>query len=146
MDEKCWFTAGNYITDVYKQSNELMDTLELMDIDIDTIENQYIALIESSSNKNIIQQTRCDQMIEIQKEGLELFINKNADYGDAFAEYGATGVIMRMEDKLKRFISITKSGVNLVDTESLRDTLIDLHNYSAMAIMLLDDNNCSALS
>lgn len=144
MDENGWFTAGNYITDVYKQSNELMDTLELMDID--TIENQYIALIESSSNKNNIQQTRRDQMIEIQKEGLELFINKNADYGDAFAEYGATGVIMRMEDKLKRFISITKSGVNLVDTESLRDTLIDLHNYSAMAIMLLDDNNCSALS
>lgn len=144
MDENCWFTAGNYITDVYKQSNELMDTTELMDTD--TIENQYIALIESSSNKNNIQQTRCDQMIEIQKEGLELFKNKNADYGDAFAEYGATGVIMRMEDKLKRFISITKSGVNLVDTESLRDTLIDLHNYSAMAIMLLDDNNCSALS
>jgi hypothetical protein len=137
MDEIGWFTAGNYITDVYKQSNELMDTLELMDID--TIENQYIALIESSSNKNNIQQTRCDQMIEIQKEGLELFKNKNADYGDAFAEYGATGVIMRMEDKLKRFISITKSGVNLVDTESLRDTLIDLHNYSAMAIMLLDE-------
>jgi hypothetical protein len=137
MDENGWFTAGNYITDVYKQSNELMDTLELMDID--TIENQYIALIESSSNKNNIQQTRCDQMIGIQKEGLELFKNKNADYGDAFAEYGATGVIMRMEDKLKRFISITKSGVNLVDTESLRDTLIDLHDYSAMAIMLLDE-------
>jgi hypothetical protein len=44
-----------------------------------------------------------------------------------------------MGDKLKRFASITKTGVNLVDSESLRDTLIDLHNYSAMAIMLLDE-------
>ena len=35
--------------------------------------------------------------------------------------------------------SVTKNGVNLVDTESVRDTLIDLHNYAAMAIMLLDE-------
>ena len=80
---------------------------------------------------------RVAQMIEIQKEALELFRRKNADYGDAFANYGTTGVIMRMGDKMQRFVSITNSGVNLVDTESLRDTLIDLHNYSAMAIMLL---------
>lgn len=82
---------------------------------------------------------RVSQMVEIQKEALELFRRKNADYGDAFANYGTTGVIMRMGDKMQRFVSITKSGVNLVDTESLRDTLIDLHNYSAMAIMLLDE-------
>jgi hypothetical protein len=82
---------------------------------------------------------RVSQMMEIQKEALELFRRKNADYGDAFANYGTTGVIMRMGDKMQRFVSITKTGVNLVDTESLRDTLIDLHNYSAMAIMLLDE-------
>jgi hypothetical protein len=81
--------------------------------------------------------SRVQQMIEVQKEALELFRRKNADYGDAFANYGSTGVIMRMGDKIQRFISITNSGVNLVDTESLRDTLIDLHNYAAMAIMLL---------
>ena len=84
---------------------------------------------------------RVSQMAEIQKEALELFRRKNADYGDAFANYGTTGVIMRMGDKMQRFVSITKSGVNLVDNESLRDTLIDLHNYSAMAIMLLDEKH-----
>jgi hypothetical protein len=83
---------------------------------------------------------RVSQMIQIQKEALELFRIKNTDYGDAFANYGTTGVIMRMGDKMQRFVSITKSGVNLVNTESLRDTLIDLHNYSAMAIMLLDES------
>ena len=36
-------------------------------------------------------------------------------------------------------ISSKEHGVNLVDTESVRDTLIDLHNYSAMAIMLFDE-------
>ena len=27
----------------------------------------------------------------------------------------------------------------MVNDESLRDTLIDLHNYSAMAVMLMDE-------
>lgn len=43
-----------------------------------------------------------------------------------------------MENKIQRYMSITKNGINLVDNESIRDTLIDLHNYSAMALMLLD--------
>jgi hypothetical protein len=29
--------------------------------------------------------------------------------------------------------------VNLVSDEGIRDTLIDLHNYAAMALMLLDE-------
>lgn len=82
---------------------------------------------------------RVDNFSNIQKEALELFIKKNADYGDSFASYGTIGVIMRMQDKINRYMSITKSGINLVNDESLRDTLIDLHNYSAMAIMLLDE-------
>jgi hypothetical protein len=82
---------------------------------------------------------RVEQLKTVQQEGLELFTRKNADYGDAFAKYGPVGVLMRMGDKLSRFQSISKSGIVLVDSEGLRDTLIDLHNYSAMAIMLLDE-------
>jgi hypothetical protein len=82
---------------------------------------------------------RVEQMKKVQSEALELFTRKNADYGDAFAKYGVIGVLMRMEDKLQRSLSITKNGVNLVKEEGFRDTLIDLHNYSAMALMLLDE-------
>jgi hypothetical protein len=82
---------------------------------------------------------RVEQMKTIQNEALELFTKKNIDYGDAFAKYGVIGVLMRMEDKLHRSMSITKNGVNLINDEGLRDTLIDLHNYSAMALMLLDE-------
>ena len=84
-------------------------------------------------------ENRLSQMKTIQAEALELFIKKNIDYGDSFATYGTIGVLMRIEDKLKRFISITKNGINLVNDESLRDTLIDLHNYSAMSLMLIDE-------
>ena len=52
-----------------------------------------------------------------------MFTKKNKDYGDI-------GVLMRIEDK---------NGVNVVEDEGIRDTLIDLHNYAAMALMLLDE-------
>lgn len=82
---------------------------------------------------------RINQMKEVQNEALELFIKKNTDYGDAFAIYGTVGVIVRMGDKIQRLISVTNKGVSLIDNESLRDTLIDLYNYSAMGIMLIDE-------
>jgi hypothetical protein len=82
---------------------------------------------------------RVEQMKLIQQEAFELFTKKNIDYGDAFAKYGVIGVLMRIEDKLHRSMSITKNGVNLINDEGLRDTLIDLHNYAAMALMLLDE-------
>jgi hypothetical protein len=82
---------------------------------------------------------RVEQMINVQKESLDLFRKKNMDYGDAFATYGPVGVIVRMGDKIQRLLSVSKKRVTLIDSESLRDTLIDLHNYSAMAIMLIDE-------
>ncbi len=78
-------------------------------------------------------------MEKVQKEGLQLFEKKNKDYGDAFAKYGTIGVLIRMEDKLQRSISISNSGINLINSESMRDTLLDLHNYAAMALMLMDE-------
>jgi hypothetical protein len=83
---------------------------------------------------------RIEQMNRIQSEAFSLFTKKNIDYGDAFAKYGVIGVLMRIEDKLHRSMSITKNGINLVNDEGMRDTLLDLHNYAAMAIMLMDEN------
>ena len=82
---------------------------------------------------------RVAQMKKVQLEARCLFEKKNQDYGDAFANYGPIGVLVRMGDKIQRLQSITKNKVALVKDEKIRDTLIDLHNYSAMAIMLLDE-------
>jgi len=84
---------------------------------------------------------RVKQMTDVQQEALELFTRKNADYGDSFATFGPIGVIVRMQDKINRLVSVSKKEVSFVKDESLRDTLVDLHNYSAMAIMLLDEKN-----
>ena len=80
---------------------------------------------------------RVEQLKTIQENALELFKRKNQDYGDAFAKYGLIGVLMRIEDKIQRSISITRNRITLVDDESIKDTLLDLHNYAAMALMLI---------
>lgn len=84
---------------------------------------------------------RVEQMKKVHQEALELFKKKNADYGDSFANFGPVGVIVRMGDKINRLSSVTKNGVHFVDNESIRDTLVDLHNYAAMAVMLIDEEN-----
>ena len=76
-------------------------------------------------------------MKKIQAEGLELFIKKNADYGNSYKQYGLIGVLVRLQDKINRALNISKNGIHVKD-ESLRDTLIDLHNYAAMALMESD--------
>jgi hypothetical protein len=81
---------------------------------------------------------RVSQLKIIQQEALELFIKKNADYGDAFAKFGIIGILMRIEDKIQRSLTITKNGINLIESEGLKDTLLDLHNYAAMGLMLID--------
>ena len=85
--------------------------------------------------------------VEMHKEicdGLNnLYERKNKDYGDSFGksfnEYGMTMSCIRLEDKLNRLKVLTKPGViQQVQDESIRDTLLDLANYSIMTVIELD--------
>ena len=87
---------------------------------------------------------RVDQLKEIQNECSIIFEKKNKDYGDAFAQHGVVGVMVRISDKMTRFTNISKNEIKIsVSDETLKDTLMDLHNYAAMAIMLLEENEIS---
>ena len=83
----------------------------------------------------------------ITNEMFNLYEIKNKNYGDSFSkqfqEYGLTSVCIRLEDKLNRLKSLNKQiseakngivDIN-VDDESIKDTLVDLANYSVLAIM-----------
>ena len=96
-------------------------------------------VLKTSLLPTIRETSRTEQYLKVQNEALELFKKKNNDYGDAFATYGTVGIIVRLGDKISRLSSVTRNGINLVDSESLRDTLIDIHNYAAMGIMLIDE-------
>lgn len=75
---------------------------------------------------------------KVQDECYELFKKKNSDYGNAFEDFGTIGILVRMNDKIRRAMNIDKKNIILVNDESLRDTLLDLHNYCALAITLMD--------
>lgn len=81
------------------------------------------------------------QMKIIQNEALELFHKKQISYEDNFADYGIAGLIVRIGDKIQRLVSVSNSGISLINTKTLRDILVDLHNYAAMAIIMIDENN-----
>jgi len=81
-----------------------------------------------------------ERFANLQKETFELFRKKNVDYGSAFKEYGVIGILVRMNDKIKRFQNISKTGIILVGNEKIRDTLLDLSNYALMGAMLLDED------
>lgn len=89
-------------------------------------------------NKNINYIT---EFKEIQNKAFELFKKKNSDYGNAFEEFGTIGILVRMNDKIKRAMNINDKQIALVNDESLKDTLVDLHNYCALAIILINNNN-----
>ena len=108
--------------------------------------HKYYCIMELSDIPNTIKQTenhnkvnRVEQFTTIQQESLELFIRKNADYGDAFSKFGFLGVIVRLQDKINRLITINKNSIIMVENETVRDTILDLYNYSALALMLLDE-------
>lgn len=90
--------------------------------------------MEQENNNCITHQALCNELNA-------LYRRKNHDYGDSFhkswEEYGSVMAAIRLEDKLNRFKTLIKSD-GAVNDESLRDTLIDLANYSLMTVLELD--------
>ena len=72
-----------------------------------------------------------------------LLLSKQADYGPkniSDAPGGPlNGLRVRMHDKIARINNLIDSGAE-PENESLRDSFIDLLNYSAIAMMVLDGN------
>jgi hypothetical protein len=77
------------------------------------------------------QEEKIEKYQSIQNELLETFIKKNNDYGNNNLDtYGKIGIIIRMQDKINRYLNISKNNIEIkVDDENLNDTIKDLINY-----------------
>lgn len=84
---------------------------------------------------------KIDRHLHICSELNTLYTRKNHDYGDSFhksyEEWGLPMAAIRLEDKLNRLKTLCRKGAQVQD-ESVRDTLMDLANYSIMTIMELE--------
>ena len=87
---------------------------------------------------------RVQKFEQITNEMFDLYKRKNADYGNSvaktFDEYGLVSFLVRIEDKLNRVSTLAKksSTEQQVKDEKIEDTLLDLANYSIMALIELD--------
>ncbi|MBL4951072.1 DUF1599 domain-containing protein [Neobacillus sp. YIM B02564] len=101
------------------------------------IENDNSQVIECKEEKLSREQLHRNVIEEIHKT----FKIKNADYGNSFGEqyeeYGLLSALIRLDDKMRRLKQLNKQEAQVKD-ESIRDTLLDLANYSIMTIMELD--------
>ena len=79
---------------------------------------------------------------DVTEEMNALYERKNHDYGNSFSEtfrkLGIISAATRMLDKMNRIVSLVTKDQQKVNDESLRDTLIDIANYSVMTIMEID--------
>ncbi len=126
-------------------NNQLKDELTIKTNSISFLDKfeldvKAILLSMNSVTGRILSEKQNVSLTSIRNRAIELFAKKNADYGDAFAEYGVLGVIVRIGDKIFRLKTLTdKANKNKqVKDESIKDTLEDLFNYTAMAVMLLN--------
>lgn len=65
-----------------------------------------------------------------------LFQQKNKDYGNSFQDYDLIGILVRLNDKLNRIISITDNKYRIqVSDEKVEDTVNDLYNYCIIGLI-----------
>ena len=90
--------------------------------------------------------TSVDRFKTITEKMLDTYERKNHDYGNSFDEslneFGLVASVVRINDKINRLKSLYNKDAKVAD-ESLRDTLMDLANYSIMTVMWMDSKNVS---
>lgn len=79
----------------------------------------------------------------------DVYVAKNHDYGDSFTkmfkEEGFALSRIKLGDKMERFKTLTRSenGDQLVNDESIEDTLIDMANYAIMSAIAINNEKMS---
>ena len=86
-----------------------------------------------------------------QKEMFDILKRKNADYATKVDSYSnftkceamnicntETGILVRMIDKMARISNLTRQEAQVKD-ESIKDTLLDLANYSMILASYIED-------
>ncbi len=72
----------------------------------------------------------------------DTYRKKNNDYGDSFGEtfskLGIISAITRLSDKYNRIVSLGTKAEQMVNDESIKDTLLDMANYCIMTIIELE--------
>lgn len=92
----------------------------------------WVSTDSTAYDKTCIHAAICDSI-------KDLYARKNHDYGDSvkdtFDKFGIDAFLVRMYDKINRVYTLTrKDASQKVADEKVTDTLLDLANYSIIAL------------
>ena len=94
-----------------------------------------------TTNANKVDDVFITEVWRIMDQAGNLLVRKHHDYGPKNIAHSPGGPLnglrVRMWDKMARINNLLDSGVK-PSNESLRDSFVDLLNYSAIAMMVLD--------
>lgn len=83
--------------------------------------------------------SRVQDYENVQKQMLDIFKERDLAYGnstgDTFEKFGVVSYLVRMTDKLNRATNLCKNPEIPTNRESIVDNLLDLANYSILAVM-----------
>lgn len=80
-----------------------------------------------------------NRWLELSVDIFELFRVKNAKYTpDNISQIGVNGVVFMMTNKFSRLRNLLLNGVAPTADETVKDTLMDIVNYSLILMMLLE--------
>lgn len=91
-----------------------------------------------------IQRIRKAQIERFQRESKEIFEHRNQSYGDAIRVGGYLGAVVTLMGDAARLhnLSFNPLPSQIKNNErKVRDTLMDIANYAAIASAMLDDDN-----
>lgn len=88
---------------------------------------------------------RISQFDDFCDQARALFLRKNEEYGDAIATTGLLGAIVEIVTVAARLKQLIRTPELILTDAEIRkeviDKLLDSHNYSNIALMMLEDGN-----
>lgn len=84
------------------------------------------------------------------EEAAGIMVDRQEKYGPHnIPRHGLAGIVVRMGDKLARLDNVVLEGAGDLPDETIKDTLLDLVNYAAIGIAVLEKQwtitNCPPL-
>ena len=136
-DYKGTLNLKNYIYSLKKYKSNYITCLNHNTYEI-TIHNTEI-LYETLFNiamlsLNILNIQNNALKTKIKEVNRDLFIKKNSDYGNSYKDFGLIGILVRLNDKINRILTLEYKKTEVMN-ESIEDSINDLYNYCIIGLM-----------
>ena len=136
-DYKGVLNLTNYIYSLKKYKSNYITCLNhnTYEITIDHTEALYETLFNIAIlSLNILNIQKNELKTKIKETNRKLFIKKNSDYGNSYKDFGLIGILVRLNDKINRILTLEYKKTEVMN-ESIEDSINDLYNYCIIGLM-----------